>query len=209
MAFFVSYICCHNYGNMQELVIASNNKGKIKEIKEIITGIKLLSLADIGFSSEIEEPYDTFNENAYTKAKTISDFCGKSVFADDSGICVNALNGAPGVHSAIYGGEPRSNEANNKKLIEALKGVEDRSAYYKAVICLIWNAETHYFDGHCHGKVLEAPSGEGGFGYDPLFVPHGYDKSFAELPPEVKNNVSHRGEAVSKMVAFLNTQISK
>lgn len=194
---------------MQELVIASNNKGKIKEIKEMVEGIKLLSLADIGFTDKIDEPYDTFNENAYTKAKTISDFCGKSVFADDSGICVNALNGLPGVHSAMYGGEPRSNEANNKKMIEALKGVADRSAYYKAVICLIWNGETYYFEGHCHGNVLEEPTGDGGFGYDPLFVPKGYDKSFGELPPAVKNSISHRGEAVSKMVSFLNTQIGK
>lgn len=192
---------------MQELVIASNNKGKIKEIKEMVSGIKLLSLADIGFTDEIEEPFDTFNENAYTKAKTISDYSGKSVFADDSGICVNALNGAPGVHSAMYGGEPRSNEANNRKLIETLKGVEDRSAYYKAVICLIWNGETHYFEGYCHGTVLEKPMGDGGFGYDPLFVPNGYDKSFGVLPPEVKNSISHRGEAVNKMVAFLKTQI--
>lgn len=192
---------------MQELVIASNNKGKIKEIKEIISGIKLLSLADIGFTDEIEEPYDTFNENAYIKAKTISDFCGKSVFADDSGICVNALNGAPGVHSAMYGGESRSHAANNEKLVKVLKGVEDRSAYYKAVICLIWNGATHYFEGHCYGTVLEAPEGDGGFGYDPLFVPNGYNNSFAVLPPEVKNSISHRGEAVNKMVAFLKTQL--
>ncbi len=192
---------------MQELVIASNNKGKIKEIKEMVTGIQLLSLRDIDFTAEIEEPYDTFKENAHIKANTIHQLSGKNVFADDSGICVNALNGAPGVHSARYGGEPRTDGANNSKLLEELEGKNDRSAYYKAVICLIWYGEVHYFEGTCEGTILEAPSGEGGFGYDPLFVPDGYDKSFAEFASEEKNAISHRGKAVRAMVAFLNEQV--
>lgn len=193
---------------MKELVIASNNKGKIAEIKAMVDGITLLSLADIGFSEEIPEPYDTFNENAYTKAKTVADHCGKSVFSDDSGIIVPSLDGEPGVHSAYYGGHPRSNEKNNERLLKELQGKADRAAYYKAVICLIWDGDTHYFEGECHGAIAEAPAGNGGFGYDPLFIPIGYDKTFGELPAEVKNKLSHRGKAVAKMIAFLKEQIA-
>lgn len=191
---------------MNELVIASNNKGKIKEIKMILQDINLYSLSDIGFDKEVPEPYDTFSENAHTKANAVHEFCGKNVFADDSGICVPALNGAPGVHSAYYAGLPRDDKRNLEKLIEDIQGKNDKSAYYKAVICLIWNEEVHYFEGECHGTLLTEKKGEGGFGYDPIFVPDGYDKTFAELPLEVKNELSHRGKAVKKMVEFINSQ---
>jgi len=195
-----------NFGSMQELVIASNNKGKIKEIKELVTHINLLSLNDIGFKDDIPEPYHTFNENAHTKAETIYRFSGKNVFADDSGICVAALDGAPGVFSARYAGEGATDEANLNKLIDNMKGQADRRAWYQAVICLIWNGEAHYFEGSCHGMLLEQPTGDGGFGYDPIFVPDGYDQTFAQLAPEVKNAISHRGKAVRAMVEFINKQ---
>lgn len=187
---------------MQQLVIASNNAGKIREIRELTEGIELLSLQDIGFDTDIPEPYHTFEENALAKASAIHQYSGKNVFADDSGICVNALDGQPGVDSAHYSGT-RDDEQNLQKVLEGLKGVEDRTAFYKAVICLIWNDEVYYFEGICNGRIIEFKKGEGGFGYDPIFVPDGYEETFAELPLAVKNNISHRGKAVSKMVAFL------
>lgn len=192
---------------MQQLVIASNNAGKIREIRQMTDGIELLSLKDIGFTADIPEPFHTFEENAFAKASAIHQFCGKNVFADDSGICVNALNGAPGVDSAHFSGT-RNDEKNLQKLLLDLEGAEDRSAFYKAVICLIWKEETYYFDGICKGRIIEEKRGEKGFGYDPIFVPEGYSQTFGELPPEVKNHISHRGKAVRKMAQFLRTQIS-
>lgn len=193
---------------MEELVIASNNQGKIREIKAMIDNISLLSLKDVGFDQEIEEPYDTFNENAAVKAETVHKYCGKNVFADDSGICVPALDGKPGVHSAYYAGLPRDNDRNLEQLIEDMANKEDRSAYYKAVICLVWNGETHYFEGECHGTLAKGKVGTGGFGYDPIFIPNGYNQTFGELPQEVKNKLSHRGVAVRKMVDFIKEQLA-
>ncbi len=191
---------------MQELVIASNNKGKITEIRRLIPDLSLLSLKDINFSDEIPEPYHTFEENAFTKANTIHQFSRRNVFADDSGICIGHLNGAPGVDSAHYSGV-RDDEKNLQKVLSEMKGIDDRRAWYKAIICLIWKDEVHYFDGTCHGKILSSKRGAGGFGYDPIFVPDGYEQTFAELPLSEKNKISHRGKAVSKMVAFLENVI--
>jgi XTP/dITP diphosphohydrolase len=191
---------------MKELVIASNNQGKIREIIPMIQNIWLLSLKDIGFNNDIPEPYQTFEDNARTKAETIYTWCGKNVFADDSGICVNALDGAPGVYSARYAGEPSDDERNLQKLLAELEGKDDRSACYKAVICLIWNGQTYFFEGVCSGKIIEHKRGSGGFGYDPVFMPDGYDLTFAELTLDVKNRISHRGQAVQQMAAFLKEQ---
>lgn len=192
---------------MQELVIASNNQGKIREIRSIIDELSLLSLKDIGFDQEIPEPFHTFEENALTKAQTIYQFCEKNVFADDSGICANALNGEPGVFSARFAGLPSDDEKNLQKLLAELDDKDNRSAYYKAVICLIWNGEPYFFEGVCNGTIIEEKRGDGGFGYDPIFVPDGYDQTFAELPLEVKNVISHRGKAVRAMVEFLKEQL--
>ncbi|HTM66800.1 MAG TPA: RdgB/HAM1 family non-canonical purine NTP pyrophosphatase [Flavipsychrobacter sp.] len=193
---------------MQELVVASRNAGKIREIEALIEGIRLLSLDDIGFTTETEEPYETFEENALTKAQAVYNYCGKNVLADDSGLCVPALNGAPGVHSAYFGGLPRSDEKNNQQLLAQLEGIADRSAFYKAVICLIWEGNPYFFVGICEGKIAAEPSGEGGFGYDPLFIPKGHEITFGQLPATVKNTLSHRGKAVQKMVAFLKDQVN-
>lgn len=193
----------------KELVIASNNAGKIREIRDILLGFHLLSLKDIGFDREIPEPHETFEENALEKAKVIHQFCQKDVLSDDSGICVAALSGQPGVHSAYFGGLPRSDEKNNATLLDRLSGVrslEERSAFYKAVICLIWEGETYFFQGICEGYIAKEPRGDRGFGYDPLFVPKGYDQTFGELDADVKNRLSHRGKAVLEMAAFLNTR---
>jgi XTP/dITP diphosphohydrolase len=189
---------------MQQLVIASNNEGKIREIRPLVTGIDLLSLKDIGFAGEIPEPFHTFEENALAKASAIYTFSDKNVFADDSGLCVRALHGEPGVDSAHYCGE-RDDEKNLQKALKELEGAEDRSAFYKAVICLIWDKEVYYFEGICHGVIISEKKGGGGFGYDPIFVPEGYDQTFAELPLPVKNEISHRGKAIRKMVEFLNS----
>lgn len=191
---------------MQELVIASNNKGKIHEIKAMISDVQLLSLSDIQFTAEIPEPFDTFEQNAHQKASTIHRFSGKNVFADDSGICVNALNGGPGVYSARYAGEGATDSANLQKLLDELNGKADRSAYYQAIICLIWNGEAHYFEGKCKGTIMDTPRGEGGFGYDPVFVPEGYTQTFAELPLDIKNRLSHRGKAIRQMADFIKQQ---
>ena len=187
---------------MQQLVIASNNAHKIGEIKEMVGDIELLSLKDIGFTEDIPEPYHTFEENALAKASAIYKFSGKNVFADDSGICVNVLNGAPGVDSAHFSGA-RDDEKNLQKVLKELKGAQDRSAFYKAVICLISDGEVYYFEGICEGEIIGAKRGEGGFGYDPIFIPAGYEQTFAELPLSLKNKISHRGKAVMKMVEFL------
>ena len=189
----------------KELVIASNNPGKIREIREVVRGIELSSLSDIGFTEEIPEPFHTFEENALAKASAIYNATGKNVFADDSGLCVIALNGAPGVDSAHYSGS-RNDEANLQQVLAELKDKEDRSAFYKAVICLMWEGEVYYFEGICEGRIIEQKRGERGFGYDPIFIPTGYDETFGELPSDIKNSISHRGKAVRKMVEWLNAQ---
>lgn len=174
----------------------------------MLAGVELLRMKDIGYTEDIAEPYMTFEENALAKARAIYKFSGENVFADDSGICVHALGGQPGVDSAHYSGE-RDDEKNLQKILTELKGNENRSAYYKAVICLIWKGETYYFEGICEGWITEEKRGNGGFGYDPIFIPDGYDKTFGELDPEVKNAISHRGKAVRKMVAFIKEQLSR
>jgi XTP/dITP diphosphohydrolase len=191
-----------------DLVIASNNKGKILEIREMIKGVELLSLNDIGFTEDIPEPWHTFEENAHAKAAAIYSFCGKNVFADDSGLCVNYLDGAPGVYSAHYSGV-RDDERNLQQVLEELEGADDRTAFYKAVICLMWDGEIHYFDGQCNGRIVNEKRGSGGFGYDPIFMPDGYLQTFAELPLSVKNEISHRAIAVHKMVDFINDRLGR
>jgi XTP/dITP diphosphohydrolase len=191
---------------MEQLVIASNNAGKIREIRELVESVELLSLQDIEFTEEIAEPFFTFEENALAKASAIHQFSGKNVFADDSGLCVTALNGIPGVDSAHYCGE-RNDEQNLQKVLTELNGADDRSAFYKAVICLIWNDDVYYFEGICRGHIINEKRGGGGFGYDPVFVPDGYEQTFAELPLSIKNQISHRGKAVKKMVEFLKEKV--
>lgn len=187
---------------MQQLVIASNNEGKIREIRQLVLDIELLSLKDIGFTDDIPEPYHTFEENALAKASAIYKFSSKNVFADDSGLCIDALHGLPGVDSAHFSGT-RDDEKNLQKVLQELKGVSGRGAYYKAVICLVWDGEVYYFEGICEGRIIEEKRGEGGFGYDPVFIPDGYNQTFGELPPDIKNKISHRGKAIKKMVEWL------
>jgi XTP/dITP diphosphohydrolase len=192
-----------------ELVFASSNKNKIKEINELFAGaFHIIGLEDMGIREEIPEPGNTIKENSFLKAEYVKNFLKKQnknhwVFADDSGLEVQALNGAPGVYSARYAGAPKNDEANNQKLLQELKLITKRQARFVTVITLIKNDEVHYFEGEVKGTITHEPRGSNGFGYDPLFIPQGYRSTFAELSPEVKNGISHRGMAVRKLIDFL------
>lgn len=189
---------------MIELVLASANAGKILEIREILGERFLLKgLKDIGIFEEIPETGKTFQENAFLKSKYVFDKTGLNVFSDDSGLCIKALNGAPGVYSARYAGELKSDEKNIQLVLEKMNDLEDRSAYFICVIGLIWNGTIHYFEGRVDGKIAEYPRGKNGFGYDPIFIPNGFNTTLAELSAEAKNQLSHRYVALKKMKDFL------
>lgn len=188
-----------------QLIFASNNQGKIKEVQKLVPdSIQIMTLKQAGIFADIPEPFHTFYENARAKAEYIYQSTGKNCFAEDSGLIVPALGGAPGVYSARYAGEPSNDEANNAKLLQAARDIQSKEAYYQSVICLIMDGEFHYFEGKCRGVITLEPRGTGGFGYDPLFIPDGYKQTFAELPPEVKNKISHRAEAMRQLGKFLN-----
>jgi XTP/dITP diphosphohydrolase len=195
-----------------KIIFASANKNKIKEIKALLPeSFELLGLEDIGITEDIPEPGTTIKENSFLKAQYVLDFLKQknetvAVFADDSGLEVEALDSAPGVYSARYAGIPKNDTNNNKKLLEELKLVTDRKARFVTVITLIINGEVHYFEGEIKGTIAFEGRGNNGFGYDPLFIPQGYRSTFAELDAEVKNTISHRANAVKKLVAFFNAQ---
>ncbi|MCE3226918.1 MAG: rdgB [Bacteroidetes bacterium] len=196
-----------------QLIFASSNKNKIKEISAILPSqIQLLGLTDVGITEEIPEPGTTIRENSFLKAKFVLEFIKEknvSVFADDSGLEVEALNGAPGVYSARYAGVPKNDEANNKKLLEELKNKTSRKARFITIITLIHNNETFYFEGEITGTIAYEPRGKNGFGYDPLFIPTGYRSTFAEMSAETKNTISHRALAVQKLAVFLESRVRK
>ncbi|PTQ91717.1 XTP/dITP diphosphohydrolase [Nitrosomonas nitrosa] len=192
---------------MRKLVIASNNAGKLKEIQKILLpfDIEAVSQANLGVT-ETDEPFETFVENALAKARHASRSTKLPSLADDSGICVSALGGAPGVHSARYAGEPKSDERNNQKLTQLLKAHVDRRAYYYCAIVLIRHADDPQpiiVDGSWHGEIVQTPRGEGGFGYDPYFFLSDLNMTAAELPMEQKNAISHRGKALRKLGELL------
>ena len=196
-----------------ELLFASANAHKIEEIKSILPAAhSLKSLSDIGFAHDIPETGSTIKENSFLKAKYISDWLGEKghqimIFADDSGLEVEALNGAPGVYSARYAGVPKSDDNNNNKLLQELKSVTARKARFVTVITLLINDQIHSFEGEVLGTIAYEARGKKGFGYDPLFIPRGYRSTFAELGSEVKNNISHRAMAVKKLVEFLTNNL--
>lgn len=187
-----------------KLVFASNNINKIKEIQLLVPStIEILSLEDIGCLNEIPETATTIEENAILKANYVTQHYGYNCFADDSGLEVEALNGAPGVFSARYAGEPKNDEKNIQKVLEKLKNTNNKKANFKTVICLNLNNTQHLFTGIVNGKIIEKPKGTNGFGYDPIFIPEGYLQTFAELSMTEKSKISHRANAVSKMIDFL------
>ena len=188
-----------------KIVFATNNPNKIKEVQSLIPShINLVSLEAIGCSEEIPETQDTIKGNAIQKAAYIKQNYGLDCFADDTGLEVTALNGAPGVYSARYAGPERSSEANMNLLLSELKSKSDRSAQFKTVVVLHYNGEIIPFEGICEGKITKEKKGTGGFGYDPIFKPLEETLTFAELSIERKNQIGHRGKAVRKLVDYLN-----
>jgi len=200
-----------NMDDFAELVIASNNPGKIREIRHLLEPLGLRIHPQSAFHvTEADEPHCTFVENALAKAQQAAAASGLPALADDSGICVNALNGAPGVLSARLAGEPKSDERNNQKLLELMAGISDRRAHYYCVIVLVRNArdpEPILCEGEWRGELLREPRGSGGFGYDPLFLIPKLGKTGAELPLELKNQISHRGMALAKLVDQLRERV--
>ena len=190
-----------------KIVFATNNQHKLGEIKKISKGqLDILSLNDIDCHEEIPETGDTLKENALIKAQFVKDKFGLDCFADDTGLEVEALDNAPGIYSSRYAGPDCDPEDNMRKLLDELQGKENRNAQFRTVIALILNGEVHYFEGIIRGEIIHQKEGTNGFGYDPIFKPEGYDKTFGELSEDIKNSLSHRAIATQKLVAFLLQQ---
>jgi XTP/dITP diphosphohydrolase len=189
------------------LVFATNNKHKIREISDLLDDrFKVLALADVSITEDIPEDADNLADNALFKARYVHERTGLNVFADDTGLEVDALDGAPGVHSARYAGANKDPDDNIIKLLKELKGVKDRKARFRTVIALIYDNREFLFEGKVDGKIIQNRKGTGGFGYDPVFMPEGYDQTFAEIPLSEKNKISHRAQAMKKLIAFLTQQ---
>ncbi|MCL9771124.1 non-canonical purine NTP diphosphatase [Flavobacterium sp. HXWNR69] len=190
-----------------KLVFASNNKNKIEEIQALVPKtIQILSLEEIGCNEDIPETADTIEGNAILKANYVTEKYGYNCFADDTGLEVEALNGAPGVYSARYAGKQKDANDNMDKLLSELKEKPNRKANFKTVIALNLNGKQNLFTGIVNGKIIEEKIGTNGFGYDPIFVANGFDKTFAELTMEEKATISHRGIAVKELILFLQKQ---
>lgn len=189
-----------------KICFATNNPKKIEEVKAALEpDFTIMSLDEIGCKEELPETGDTLDHNAFEKARYVYQNYGVSCFADDTGLEVEALEGAPGVYSGRYAGEPRSDERNVELLLKNMEGMMNRSAQFRTIIALILEGEEHRFEGIAKGHITLERSGSEGFGYDPVFLPNGHDKTFAELSMQEKNAISHRGKAVRKLIEFLNS----
>ncbi len=189
-----------------ELVFATNNAHKLREVREIIGGgILIRSLKEIGFDVEIPETQETIEGNARQKARFVFDQTGLDCFADDTGLEIDVLDGRPGVYSARYAGEQCSFEDNIVKVLEEMGSTSNRSARFRCVVCLIVKGEEHLFEGKVEGTIIEEKRGHEGFGYDPVFLPDGYKQTFSEMPAYLKNGISHRGKAITRMNRFLES----
>lgn len=189
-----------------KLVFATHNLNKFIEVQKLVpTSIVLVSLDDIGCDEEIPETGKTLKENAQIKADYVTINYGLSCFADDTGLMVNCLNGAPGVYSARYAGQAKDANANMTKLLNEMDGCKDRSARFETVIALNMNSQQQLFTGIVHGQIITEKRGDKGFGYDPIFQPEGFEKTFAELTMKEKNTLGHRGRAIAQLIEFLNT----
>jgi len=189
-----------------QLIFATHNKNKYQEVKKLVPAyIKLLSLTDIGCTEEIKETGKTLTENAILKAAFVTKTYNLPCFADDTGLLVDALNGDPGVYSARYAGIQKNATDNMNKLLSNLKNHKNRSAQFTTVIALHLDQDSHIFEGTVTGEITLEKHGKKGFGYDPIFRPTGYDKTFAELPLAVKNEIGHRGKAIQKLLHYLNS----
>lgn len=192
---------------MKRLVFATHNANKKREVARMLEGIyEVIDLNDLGLEEEIPEDGQTLEANAEIKARFIYEKFGVNCFADDTGLEVDALNGAPGVHTARYAGEAKDADANMNKLINALEGNQNRSAQFKTAICLVLEGTVHQFKGIAKGSIRHLRSGKEGFGYDPIFEPEGYDITFAEMEADEKNRISHRGKAIASLIRFLTSK---
>lgn len=191
---------------MKEIIFASSNRHKIEEMNAILGDkVRLTGLHELGWKDEIPEDGDTLEFNALQKARIVFSHFGKAVIADDTGLEVEALNGAPGVYSARYAGEPRSDEANRAKLLRELGEEQNRRARFRTVIAFIDHSGEFIFEGVVNGQISKSENGTGGFGYDAMFIPDGHDRSFAEMDSGEKNRISHRGRAAEAFAAFIRT----
>ena len=189
---------------MTQLILATHNDHKAKEFRDILPQYSVQTLADLGHDDEIKETATSLEGNSFIKAETVFKGYGHVVISDDSGLEVDALNGAPGVYSARYAGDPRNDQRNTEKLLDELQGASNRKAQFRTVITLM-NAENSFqFEGIVKGTIAKSPRGKAGFGYDPVFIPEGVQQTFAELAANEKNKISHRANAIEKLLHFLN-----
>ncbi|KPM48374.1 non-canonical purine NTP diphosphatase [Jiulongibacter sediminis] len=189
---------------MKTICLATNNLHKVEELQQMLGGLfEIKTLKDIGCTEDIAETADNFSGNSLIKAEYVYKTYGIDCIADDSGLEVDALNGEPGVYSARYAGEHGNHEKNMDKLLENLRGIENRSARFKTVVTLILDGKKQSFEGTVEGQIIDRKKGDGGFGYDPVFRPDGYDRTFAEMSMEEKNPISHRGRAIEKLKGYL------
>ena len=188
---------------MKKLILATHNEYKAEEFRQILPQFRVQTLADLNYDQEIAETASELEGNSLLKAETIFRQFGHIVVSDDSGLEVQALNGAPGVYSARYAGEQKDDQQNNEKLLHELKGITNRNAQIRTVISLMSSNDTLQFEGIVEGAIAYEPKGDKGFGYDPIFIPYGFQKTFAELTSNEKNKISHRANAIEKLVAFL------
>jgi XTP/dITP diphosphohydrolase len=190
---------------MKKLVFATHNRHKLHEIQEILgNSYQIIGLGDLGLHEEIPETADTLEGNAQIKAEYIYDKLGLDCFSDDTGLEIEALHGAPGVYSARFAGENCTFQDNVEKVLRLLEGIPNRKARFRSVICLIMNGKKHFFEGKVEGEIITVQKGREGFGYDPIFIPDGFTKTFAEMPLDEKNSISHRGIATQKLIKFLH-----
>ena len=190
-----------------QIVIASQNKNKIAEIRQKLEGFEVLGPDPQLFPDELEETGTTLEQNALQKVRQVHDKTQGNCFADDTGLEVDALDGAPGIYSARYAGEQKNSEDNMNLLLQNLESKASRKAHFKTIIALIWEGEEYVFEGICKGEIVTEKSGEKGFGYDPIFVPEGSNKTFAQMTMEEKSVLSHRGMAVDQLVKFLKQKV--
>ena len=181
------------------------NKNKLQEIQQLLFSFKIISLDDLNFFDDIPETENTIERNAFLKANFINNKFNIDCFSDDTGLFIDSLDGLPGVKSARFAGENSNSEENISLVLKSLENKKSRSATFKTVICLIINNRKHFFEGSVPGTITEQKSGESGFGYDPIFIPFGYNKTFSEMTIEEKNLISHRSKAVQKLIKFLNS----
>tara|TARA_Y100000996_G_scaffold138210_1_gene105311 strand:- start:3928 stop:4509 length:582 start_codon:yes stop_codon:yes gene_type:complete len=190
---------------MKQICFVTGNKNKLQEIQQLLFSFKIISLHDLNFFDDIPETENTIEGNAFLKANFINNKFNIDCFSDDTGLFIDSLDGLPGVKSARFAGENSNSEENISLVLKSLENKKSRSATFKTVICLIVNNRKHFFEGSVPGTITEQKSGESGFGYDPIFIPFGYNKTFSEMTIEEKNLISHRSKAVQKLIKFLNS----